>query len=159
MIKIGSRINFTTTDETYDNIIKTCDKLNISIKELMHECIFHFFTTYQHDISRRMKEKFIEKKLTKQQKDLFFVKNCFRQIIMQSSWRVRTLAECKHKIILETIKLQEQKFSFLDEETQNILRQEFKEVTALKNERVFDHWVDNKLGIEDKELKIIKRIK
>ena len=95
------QISVRVDDDTYQTLVEASRKYGCSLSEFMHEALFNFLVDHKDKISKGMSLKFLQSRITKQRRELFFMKNGIVAIYQQAEFRYRLRGDCEHeKLVL-----------------------------------------------------------
>ena len=147
MIAIA-RIQITIPSDEEQQYKTIAKGLNTSLSELIREAMFEFMTNNKHKIPKRMQNKYLEKKIRQQQKELHFINNWKRRLGQQINPRISTGTFINFKMIQLMLNQMEQQYACLDETTQHIIQKEYSELLELKTERKFNNFLLQKMDCQ-----------
>jgi len=153
------RLDYRLTNESHETIIKLCDELGITFKELIDEALFYFMTNYKHDIKRRQQKHFLDVKTKETMKELHFYVNYYRRILQVVMPRLKTQGNLKHlhPLVKTIIVGAEEYFKHLSVENQVLVGEDLKQLQQFKELKYFEVWCEVRLPDDVKVLRAEKR--
>lgn len=135
------RISIRVLDE--NKIRKISSDLGVSLSELYQEALFYFLTNHKHELSKRMRLKFLDRQERRRQKQLFFFKNEIQRLFRQAEWQYRVYGYVSHDIMTQSVKNALERFGCLDEDIKKLLEKQRKHYLEYLDQKQFDSRFEN----------------